>query len=517
MAQNEIRYMAVIRTTGMGERALGIQLEEWIIEASIEMMQRAMEEGEISSEELVAVYLDRIDRYDPRLKSVIEVNPDAMDTARALDQERKEQGSRGALHGIPILLKDNIGTHDKTRTSAGSLALANAIPKEDSAVASQLRAAGAVLLGKANMTEWANFMSSSMYAGYSSKGGQTLNPYGPGEIFVGGSSSGSAAAVAANLTAAAIGTETTGSIISPASHNCIVGIKPTVGLISRRGIIPLTETQDTPGPMARTVADAALILGALTAQDPRDAATLSKNRQALSDYTPFLNRASLAKSRIGIPRNYYRQLDEGRLALIEQAIHVLQAEGATIIDPVELPCEGQNWDFNVLNFEFKKSLNDYLKTLPEMVKVRSLEDVIRFNEQHKEAALKYGQDLLLLSNRTSGTLTEQAYLDSKRRNHEVAGRQGIDAVLKQHHLDALLILGDDDINDLAARAGYPSITVPAGFIAEGVVTPEGITTKGPHGITFVGTAFSEPTLIGLAYSYEQASRHRVPPHLEVMN
>lgn len=493
---------------------MGIQLEKWIIEASIGMMQRAMEKGEMSSEDLVAAYLGRIDRYDHRLKSVIEVNPEAMDTARALDRERKEQGSRGALHGIPILLKDNIGTHDQTRTSAGSLALANSIPKEDSSVASQLRAAGAVLLGKANMTEWANFMSSTMWAGYSSRGGQTLNPYGPGEIFVGGSSSGPAAAVAANLAAAAIGTETTGSIISPASQNCIVGIKPTVGLISRRGIIPLSEAQDTPGPMARTVADAALILGALTAQDARDAVTLSKSRLALSDYTPFLDRTALAKSRIGIPRYYYQHLDEGRLALIEQAIHVLEAEGATIIDPVELPCEGEQWDANVLYFEFKKYLNDYLKTLPETVKVCSLEDVIRFNERHAAAALKFGQDILLSSNRTSGTLTEQAYLDSKRRNLELAGRQGIDAALEHYHLDALLILGDDDVNDLAARAGYPSITVPAGFVSEGVITQEGYTTKGPHGITFVGTAFSEPALIRLAYGYEQASRHRVPPNLD---
>ncbi|GAA0134061.1 amidase family protein [Paenibacillus sp. YSY-4.3] len=492
---------------------MGIQLKEWIIEANMDMMQRAMEKGEISSEELVAAYLERIDRYDHRLKSVIEVNPEAMDIARALDRERKERGSRGGLHGIPILLKDNIGTHDQTRTSAGSIALADSIPKEDSSVALQLRAAGAVLLGKANMTEWANFMSSTMWAGYSSRGGQTLNPYGPGEIFIGGSSSGSAAAVAAGLAAAAIGTETTGSIISPASHNCIVGIKPTVGLISRHGIIPLTETQDTPGPMARTVADAAIILGALTAQDPRDAATMSKDRLALSDYRPFLDRTYLARARIGIPRYYYRQLDEGRLALVEQAIHVLEAEGATIIDPVVLPCEGQEWDFNVLLFEFKKYLNDYLKKLPETVNARSLEDVIRFNEQHAEAALKYGQDMLLSSNRTSGTLTEQAYLDSKRRNLELAGRQGIAAAIEQYHLDALLILGDDDVNDLAARAGYPSITVPAGFVSEGVITPEGYTTKGPHGITFVGTAFSEPILIRLAYGFEQATLHRLPPDL----
>lgn len=495
---------------------MSVQLKEWIVEASIEMMQRAMEEQKITSVELVAEYLERIQRYDRRLRSVIEVNPEALDIAKALDRERKEQGSRSRLHGIPILLKDNIGTHDQTHTSAGSLALAQSIPVEDSAVASQLRSAGAVLLGKTNMTEWANFMSSTMWAGYSSRGGQTLNPYGPGELFVGGSSSGSAAAVAANLAAAAIGTETTGSIISPASQNCLVGIKPTVGLISRFGIIPLTDTQDTPGPMARTVADAALILGALTGKDARDTATLSENRLAFSDYTPFLDRTFLARARIGIPRYYYRHLDEARLAIVEQAIQALESEGATIIDPVELPCQGQEWDANVLQFEFKKYLNDYLRTLPETVTVRSLEDVIEFNERHAEAALKYGQDVLLWSNRTSGTLSEQAYLDSKRRNFELAGRQGIDAALEQYHLDALLILGDDDVNDLAARAGYPSVTVPAGFVSNGIILPEGYSTKGPHGVTFVGTAFSEPTLIRLAYGYEQATLHRSPPELNEM-
>ncbi|WP_055108543.1 amidase family protein [Paenibacillus ihumii] len=492
---------------------MGSKLDEWIVEASIGMMQQAMEEGRLSSEELVSQYLERIERYDHSLKSVIEVNPEALDIARALDSERKGRGSRGGLHGIPVLLKDNMGTNDKTRTSAGALALACSIPKEDSFVASQLRDAGAVLLGKANMTEWANFMSSTMPAGYSSRGGQTLNPYGPGEIFVGGSSSGSAAAVAANLAAAAIGTETSGSIISPASQNCIVGIKPTVGLISRYGIIPLTETQDTPGPMARTVADAALLLGALTARDRRDASTCKKHRLAFSDYTPFLDRNFLARARIGIPRHYYQHLDDESLALLEHAIQVLRSEGATVIDPVELPCQGEEWDAYVLQFEFKKYLNDYLRTLPESVPVRTLEDVIRFNEQHPETALKYGQDVLLWSNQTSGTLTEQVYLNSKRRNFELAGRQGIDAALERYRLDALLILGDDDMNDLAARAGYPSITVPGGFVAEGTITEEGHSTKGPHGITFVGTAFSEPTLIRLAYGFEQATQHRVPPNL----
>ncbi len=485
--------------------------EEWVIEADFASMQSAMEAGWLSSEELVKLYLDRIGRYDRVIHSILEINPDAIDIAKALDRERSERGSRGSLHGIPIFLKDNIDTHDNMHTSAGSVALANSFAAADSFVASQLRAAGAILLGKANMTEWANFMSGSMWAGYSSRGGLVLNPYGPGELFIGGSSSGSAAAVAANLGAAAIGTETSGSIISPASQTGLVGIKPTIGLVSRTGIIPITNSQDTAGPMARTVTDAAILLGALTGADERDEVTLPGAKHAYRDYTPFLDAGYLKQARIGIPRFYYKDLDEARLAIINAAIEVLKRAGATIVDPVKLPCEQTEWDWNVLRYEFKKYLNDYLEKLDESVPVHSLRELIAYNEEHADIALKYGQGTLIWSEETSGTLTEQEYLDSKIKNKELAGKLGIDYALEEHRLDALLFLGNEEGDDLAARAGYPVITVPGGFAEQGIIAPGGYTTKGPQGITFIGTAFSEPTLIKLAYGYEQATKHRFPP------
>lgn len=490
-----------------------INVEEWIVEADIAGMQAAMEAGMISSEQLVALYVERINKYDPFIRSILEVNPEAIEIAKALDQERMEKGSRGLLHGIPILLKDNIDTGDKMHTSAGSLALADSYAAKDSFVAAQLRAAGAVLLGKANMTEWANFMSSTMWAGYSARGGLVLNPYGPGELFIGGSSSGSAASVASNLCAAAIGTETSGSIISPSSQTSLVGIKPTVGLISRSGIIPITYTQDTAGPMTRTVKDAAIILGALTGADERDELSITAGDRGYSDYTPFLDADYLKNARIGIPRFYYNDLDEDRLAIIESAIEVLRKQGAVIIDPVELPCEGTEWDSNVLRYEFKKYLNAYLSELDESSPVHSLEDVIAFNTEHEDKALKYGQNVLIWSQETSGNLTEQEYIDSKMKNKEIAGKQGIDYALKEHRLDALLFLGNEEGPDLAARAGYPVITVPGGFAEKGIIAEGGYTTKGPQGISFVGTAFSEPILIKLAYSYEQATKHRFPPRL----
>jgi amidase len=491
-----------------------VKLEEWIIEADIRSMQHAMEAGAFRAEDLVQVYLDRIAKFDSRIHSILELNPDALEIARMLDVERRDQGIRSMLHGIPILLKDNIDTCDKMHTSAGSLALADSIASEDSFVAHQLRLAGAILLGKANMTEWANFMSSTMWAGYSSRGGLVLNPYGPGELFIGGSSSGSAAAVAANFAAASIGTETSGSIIGPAFRNCLIGIKPTVGLISRSGIIPLAHSQDTAGPMARTVADAAILLGALTGVDPQDEATIPLAERAYRDYTPFLDRSYLQRARIGVPRYYLQNLDPSRMAIVEAAIEVLRKEGATIIDPIELPCEKTKWDFNVMRYEFKKDLNDYLGKLADHIPVHSLKDVIEFNQLHADATLKYGQDILIYCEETSGTLSEVAYLNSKRLNEEMSREYGIDYALKTYALDALLFLGDEGGADLAARAGYPSITVPAGFAKDGIIARGGYNTRGPQGITFVGTACSEPTLIRIAYGYEQATQYRFPPVLE---
>lgn len=477
-----------------------VDLNSWIIEADIDHLQAAMTSGQVRSEELVNAYLERIARYDPILRSVLEINPEAMDIARALDKERREQGVRGPLHGIPILLKDNIDTQDAMHTSAGSLALASSIALRDSYVAARLREAGAVFLGKTNMTEWANFMSGTMWAGYSSRGGLVLNPYGPSELFIGGSSSGSAAAVAANLAAAAIGTETSGSILGPAGRNCLVGLKPTVGLIPSDGIIPITYSQDCAGPMTRTVTDTAILLGVLSAQaQPQD-------------YRHCLKMDALKNARIGIPRFYYEGLDEARLAVMEDAISLLKSQGAVIIDPVQLPCEHADWDANVMRYEFKAALNSYLSRVSSEVAVRSLSDVIAFNEQHGEATLKYGQDTLIWSEETSGTLTEEAYLKSRENDLRMSREQGIDYALQHDKLDALLFL-DDEGADLSARAGYPSITVPGGYTDRGVTAPGGYNTKGHQGVTFAGTAFSEPLLLGLAYSYEQASKHRIPPTL----
>lgn len=361
------------------------------------------------------------------------------------------------------------------------------------------------------MTEWANFMSSSMWAGYSSRGGQTLNPYGPGELFVGGSSSGSGAAVAANLCTVAIGTETSGSIISPASQNGLVGLKPTIGLVSRTGIIPISHSQDSTGPMTRTVRDAALLLGAMTAVDLEDTSMQEHGRVAYSDYTPFLNENGLQGARIGIPRHYYQGLDDARAAIIERAITLCKEHGAIVVDPVSLPCENAKWDWDVMRFEFKKGLNDYLTKAGPGATVRSLDELIAYNEANHDIALKYGQDALIWSNGTSGTLSEPEYTKSLCLNREISREQGIDYAIREYRLDALLFLGNEEGLDLSARAGYPVITVPGGYAETGIIAEGGYTTKGPQGITFVGTAYSEPVLFRLAYAYEQASKSRIAP------
>lgn len=473
--------------------------------ATIAELQEAMEEGALTAERLTALYLERIEAYDrqgPAINSVLEVNPDAMAIARSLDEERARSGARGPLHGIPVLLKDSIDTCDRMRTSAGSLALADSFAERDAFLVRRLRQAGAVLLGKTNMTEWANFMSSNMPAGYSSRGGQTLNPYGPGTCFVGGSSSGSAAAVAAGFAAAAIGTETSGSILSPAVQNAIVGIKPTVGLVSRAGVIPIAHSQDTPGPMARNVACAAAVLGAIAGSDPDDPATADSVGRVPSDYTAFLDAEGLRGARIGVPRHYYAKLDEPKLALMARAIDVLRSRGAVVVDPVEIPSATAKWGRQVLRHEFKHDLNAYLARLHPRVPVHSLRELIAFNRERAETMLRYGQDVLEWSEETSGTLREPAYLEARRRDLELATVRGIDHAMKEHRLDALLFPGAKG-SDIAARAGYPSIAVPCGFV-DGV----------PYGLTFTGMAYSEPVLIRLAYAYEQATRHRVPPVLQ---
>jgi amidase len=319
--------------------------------------------------------------------------------------------------------------------------------------------------------------------------------------------------VAANLAAAAIGTETSGSIISPSSQNSLVGLKPTIGLISRTGIIPITHTQDTAGPMTRTVEDAAILLSAIAGADDLDEVTKTAAQARIEDYTKFLDASYLKRSRIGIPRYYYKHLDRDRLDIVESAIDVLREQGATLIDPVELPCQGTRWDANVLRYEFKKYVNDYLANVDPSLPVHSLAEVIAYNEARADIALKYGQNTLIWAEETSGTLTEKEYLESRRRNKERAGAMGIDHVLREHQLDALLFLGNEYGPDLAARAGYPSLTVPGGYAEHGIIAPGGYNTKGPQGITFIGTAYSEPVLIQLAYGFEQATKHRVPPKL----
>jgi amidase len=457
--------------------------------------------------------MERIERWNPRINAVLELNPDAMAIARELDGERKERGSRGPLHGIPILLKDNIDTHDRMHTSAGSIALANSIAPEDSFVAKKLREEGAVLLGKTNMTEWSNFMSWRMPAGYSSRGGQVLNPYGPGEVFVNGSSSGSAAAAAASLAAAAIGTETAGSIVGPACQHALVGIKPTVGLVSRSGVIPISANQDTPGPLARTVTDAAILLGALTGVDERDPRTSESGGLFHRDYTPFLDETYLRGARIGIPRAFYEHLDEERLSIMEGAIAVLRNEGTTIVDNLPLPVSTDNWNGSIVAYEFKQGIDRYLSSLGPSASVHSLEELIAYNEAHAEQALRYGQNVLTDSQAVD--MTEEEYERVQAAYKEKARSEGIDYLIGHYQLSALLLPGDADGKYMAARMGYPLVCVPAGNSDNGIIDPDGDPTKGPFGVIFSGRAYSEPTLIKLAYGFEQATRHRVPPDLRL--
>ncbi|WP_186578598.1 amidase family protein [Aquibacillus kalidii] len=472
----------------------------WIF-ATIEELQAAMTEGELTAKELTLFYLQRIASYDkegPKINAIAEINPDALHIAEALDAERSLTGPRGPLHGIPILIKDNIDSGDKMHTTAGSVALENHYATKDSFVAKKLREAGAVILGKANLTEWANFMTEGMPNGYSSRGGQVLNPYGPGKFDVGGSSSGPGAAIASGFAAASVGTETSGSILSPASSNSIVGIKPTVGLISRSGIIPIAHSQDTAGPMAPTVADAAILLGALTETDADDPATFISEGKAQKDYTSNLVLEGLNGARIGVDRNYLTELDEEELQLANEAINVLTRLGAQVIDPVEITTDPSN--YSVLYHEFKADLNAYLAKVSGNVPVHNLNELIQFNQQHKEKALKYGQSILIESDEKSGSLTEAEYINARVEDITLSQTEGIDAVMDKHNLDALFFVNYYGCA-IAAKAGYPSITVPAGYTSEGK----------PFGITFTGRAFSEDKLIELAYAYEQATKLRRAP------
>jgi amidase len=468
-------------------------------EATIALIQTAFESGELTSRQLVIMYMERIsalDKAGPKLNAVLELNPDALFIAEALDEERVKQGPRGPLHGVPILIKDNINTHDRMHTSAGSLALANSYAPADAYLVAKLREAGAVVLGKANLTEFANFMTEGMPSGYSSRGGQVRNPYNA-EVTPSGSSSGSAVAVAANLCAAAIGTETCGSIISPSYMNGIVGIKPTVGLVSRSGIVPISHTQDTAGPMCRTVEDAAVLLGALAGVDGQDPATWRSRYKAETDYTQFLDKDGLKGARIGINRGYFKDFDEEEAAIMNNAVEALTRAGAEVIEDIDIPHVTE--EHSVLTLEFKAAINAYLSALGPNAPVHTLGDIIEFNVKHPKETLKYGQKILLKAEYgTSGTLTEPEYFHNRMSNYRKSQAEGIDGNMKEHRLDAIFCPG---VTDLPAVAGYPVIMVPAGFTSNGV----------PAGVSFVGGAYSEPQLIKLAYAFEQQTKARVAP------
>ncbi len=484
-------------------------------EATIAELQDAMRSGRQTARSIAEIYLARISEVDKQINSVIERNPAALDIAAKLDEECKAGKLRGPLHGIPILIKDNIDTADRMTTTAGSLALEGSIAPRDAFIVERLRAAGALILGKTNLSEWANFRSTRSVSGWSGRGGQTRNPYALDRNPC-GSSSGSGAAAAANLCAAAIGTETDGSIVCPSTANGLVGIKPTLGLVSRSGIIPVAHSQDTAGPMARTVADAAALLMALAGIDPRDAATRASAGKAQSDYTKFLDPNGLKGARIGVVRKSFGfnpHVDK----LMEAAIDVMKRLGAVIVDPANIPTAGKfdDAEFEVLLYEFKAGLNAYLKTLGGKAPVKSIQEIIAFNEKNADREMPFFGQEIMLKAEAKGDLNSLAYRQALAKCRRMSRIEGIDATMAKHKLDALVAptggpawttdLANGDhftggFSTAAAVAGYPHITVPAGFVF-------GL----PVGISFVGGAWNEPALIKFAYAYEQATKHRKPP------
>jgi amidase len=489
-------------------------------EATIATLQAAMNDGRLTASTLIRYYQERIqalDRSGPLLHAILELNPDALEIADALDQERKQQGARGPLHGIPVLLKDNIATTDSMQTSAGSLALLEARPPREAFIVERLRAAGAIILGKTNLSEWANFRSSHSSSGWSARGGQCRNPYLLDRTPC-GSSSGSAVAIAADLAPLAIGTETDGSILCPASMNGVVGIKPTVGLTSRAGVIPIAHSQDSVGPFARTVTDAAIALSILAGRDERDPATHTIHNTTTHDYTTYLHKDGLRDVRIGIPRQVYFVYNPKADLLAEAAIELMRLQGAVIIDPADIPSASQlahsEAEMTVLLYEFKADLNNYLSQLTNTT-IRTLADLIAFNKTHKDQELPYFEQELFLQAEQTSNLDDPIYQTALTSSQRLARQEGIDAVMDQYQLDALvmpsmgpawcidLINGDPQMANSAqpaAQAGYPAISVPMGFVQEL-----------PVGLTFMGKAYSEPTLIKLAYAYEQHSQARRPP------
>jgi amidase len=489
-------------------------LQEW----TISELQSMMTTGELTARHLVELYLARIDAIDkngPKINSVIEMNPDALTIASSLDDERRHGKTRGPLHGIPILIKDNIDTHDRMQTTSGSLALEGHIAPRDAFIVKKLRSAGAVILGKTNLSEWANFRGKRSVSGWSSRGGLTRNPYALDRSAC-GSSSGSGAAVASNLCAAAIGTETDGSIICPSQTNSIVGIKPTLGLWSRSGIIPIAHSQDTAGPMARTVADAAILLGALTGVDEQDPATRHSMKRAFKDYTQFLDENGLKGARIGVARKMIGT-DRRIIKIFESCLDAMKQMGAVIVDPADVPNFNKfgKTEMEVLHYEFKADLNKYLAGTKAPVK--TIAEIIKFNEENKDRVMPYFGQEHMETAQEKGSLRDKKYRDALAKNHQLTRKEGIDPTMRTYKLDAIvvpsggpswmidLVNGDTISWDMesaspAAVAGYPHITLPAGYIF-------GL----PVGISFFAKAWQEPTLIKLTYAFEQATKFRKPP------
>ena len=501
---------AVAERVGQGDTDL--------TEMTIDGLQQLMTSGKLTAEVATAAYLARIeaiDRSGPKINSVIETNPDALAIARRLDEERRAGKVRGPLHGIPILIKDNIDTADRMRTTAGSLALAESTAPRDAFIVERLRAGGAVLLGKTNLSEWANFRSPRSVSGWSGRGGQTLNPYALDRNPC-GSSSGSGAATAASLCAASIGTETDGSIVCPSNANSLVGLKPTLGLVSRAGIIPISASQDTAGPMARTVTDAAILLTALTGVDPRDPATAASQKWIERDYVRFLDRQGLQGVRLGVARDYFgfnNRVDH----LMEEAIGVLKRLGAVIVDPVRDPTKGlyDDAEMTVLLYEFKDGLNAYLRTISPAIGLRTIDDIIKYNETHRQLEMPwFGQETMVTA-AGKGPLSSSEYLRARARCRNLSRRLGLDAMIRKHRLDALIaptggpawktdhLNGDHfsgGFSTAAAVAGYPHLTVPAGYIG-GV----------PVGLSIFAGPWTEGRLLRYAYAFEQATQHRQAP------
>ena len=487
-------------------------------EITISELQDGMKSGKFTARSLVEKYtarINEIDKQGPAVNAVIELNPEAEAIADAMDQERTAKGPRGPLHGIPVLIKDNIDTADRMMTTAGSLALVGSKPPKDSFVAAKLRAAGAVILGKTNLSEWANIRSSHSTSGWSGRGGLTKNPYSLDRNPC-GSSSGTGAGISANLAAAGIGTETDGSIVCPSSLNGLAGIKPTVGLVSRSGIIPISHSQDGAGPMCRSVHDAAILLSALTGVDPEDPASAASAGKFQTNYAQYCDPNGLKGARIGVARKYFG-FNDAVDALMEESLDVMKRQGATLVDPADIETLGKFDDTELLVFlyELKADLNAYLSRLGPSAPVHTLKDIIEYNDRNRQKEMPYfGQDLFIKAE-AKGPLSEKTYLDAIAKNHQLARTEGIDAIMNKHQLDALvaptggpawltdLVNGDHvggGSSNAAAVAGYPNINVTAGSIF-------GL----PVGISFFGRAWSEPTLIKLAYAFEQATKARQTP------